>query len=140
MLLFFPKRSSMSPEDRKKLDVWLGPMYLPYKPKYQAFFEVVMLLRRLILAFALSMIPSSSTLQTFVVWLVLMVSSIIHLILRPYDTQPGRREGETDNQSSEAFSVRMSLSLLCCSSYRCHSWYYDFELWMSTTLTFLFGL
>ena len=98
MLLFFPKRSSMSPEDRKKLDVWLGPIYLPYKPKYQAFFEVVMLLRRLILAIALSMIPSSSTLQTFVVWLVLMVSAIIHLILRPYDTQPGRREGEIDCQ------------------------------------------
>ena len=31
MLLFFPKRSSMSPEDRQKLDVWLGPIYLPYK-------------------------------------------------------------------------------------------------------------
>ena len=28
----------------------------------------------------------------------LMVSLIIHLILRPYDTQPGRREGETDCQ------------------------------------------
>ena len=57
-----------------------------------------MLLRRLILAIALSMIPSSSTLQTFVVWLVLTVSGIIHLILRPYDTQPGRGEGETDCQ------------------------------------------
>ena len=98
MLLFFPKRSSMSPEDRKKLDVWLGPIYLPYKPKYQAFFEVVMLLRRLILAIALSMIPSSYSLQTFVVWLVLMVSAIIHLILRPYETPPGRREGPTDCQ------------------------------------------
>ena len=96
MLLFFPKRSFMSPEDRKKLDVWLGPIYLPYKPKYQAFFEVVMLLRRLILAIALSMIPSSYSLQTFVVWLVLMGSAIIHLILRPYETPPGRREGETD--------------------------------------------
>ena len=69
MLLFFPKRSSMSPEDRKKLDVWLGLIYLPYKPKCQAFFEVVMLLPRPILAIALSMIPPSSTLQTFVVWL-----------------------------------------------------------------------
>ena len=57
MLHFYPRRSSMSPEDRKKLDVWLGPIYLPYKPKNQAFFEVVMLLRRLILAIALSMIP-----------------------------------------------------------------------------------
>ena len=67
MLVFFPKRSSMTPEDRKKLDVWLGPIYLPYKPKYQAFFEVVMILRRLILAIALSMIPSSYSLQPFVV-------------------------------------------------------------------------
>ena len=98
MLFFFPKRSSMSFEDRKKLDVWLGPIYLPYRPKYQAFFEVVMILRRVVLAIALSMIPSSSTLQTFVVWFVLMVSAIIHLILRPYETPPGRREGETDYQ------------------------------------------
>ena len=96
MLLFFPKRSSMSPEDRKKLDVWLGPIYLPYKPKYQAFFEFVMLLRRLILAIALSMIPSSSTLQTFVVWVVLIASALIHLILRPYDTS--RRVGEADSE------------------------------------------
>ena len=96
MLLFFPKRSSMSPEDRKKLDVWLGPIYLPYKPKYQAFFEVVILLRRLSLAIALSMIPSSSTLQTFVVWVVLIASALIHLILRPYDTS--RRVGEADRE------------------------------------------
>ena len=85
----------MSPEDRKKLDVWPGPIYLPYKPKYQAFFEVVMLLRRLILAISLSMIPSSSSFQTFVVWVVL-ASAIIHLILRPYDTS--RRVGEADRE------------------------------------------
>ena len=96
MLHFYPRRSSMSPEDRKKLDVWPGPIYLPYKPKYQAFFEVVMLLRRLILAISLSMIPSSSSFQTFVVWVVLMASAIIHLILRPYDTS--RRVGEADRE------------------------------------------
>ena len=55
-----------------------------------------MLLRRLILAIALSMIPSSSTLQTFVVWVVLIASALIHLILRPYDTS--RRVGEADRE------------------------------------------
>ena len=84
----------MSPEDRKKLDVWPWPIYLPYKPKYQAFSEVVMLLRRLILAIALSIIPSSSTFQTLVVWVVLKASAVIHLILRPYDTK--RRVGEAN--------------------------------------------
>ena len=91
MLRFFPKRSSMSSEDRNKLDVWLGPVYLPYKPKYQPFFEMIMLVRRLILAIALSMIPSSSSLQTFVVWLVLMLSATVSLILRPYEKHSSRR-------------------------------------------------
>ena len=85
MFAFFRKREIMSPEDREKLDAWLGPVYLPYKPKYQHFFEVFMLLRRLLLATALSMISSSSSLQTFVVWLILMVSAILCLRLEPYD-------------------------------------------------------
>ena len=87
MFAFFRKREIMSPEDREKLDAWLGPVYLPYKPKYQHFFEIFMLLRRLLLAIALSMISPSSSLQTFVVWLILMVSAILCLRLEPYDNR-----------------------------------------------------
>ena len=87
MFAFFRRREIMSPEDREKLDAWLGPVYLPYKPKYQHFFEIFMLLRRLLLAIALSMISSSSSLQTFVVWLILMVSAILCLRLEPYDNR-----------------------------------------------------
>jgi len=85
MVVFFQKRDIMSPEDRQKLDAWLGPAYLPYKPKYQHFFEIFMLLRRLLLAIALSMISSSSSLQTFVVWLILMISAVPYLCLEPYN-------------------------------------------------------
>ena len=91
MFVFFRKRNIMNPEDRHKLDAWLGPVYLPYKPKYQPFFEIFMLLRRLLLAIALSMISSSSTLQTFVVWLILMVSAILYLRLEPYNQRPSNR-------------------------------------------------
>ena len=87
LVRFFPKRNVMSPEDRQKLDVWLGPVYLPYKPKYQQFFEIFMLIRRLTLAVALSII-SSSTLQTFLVWLVLMTSALIQICLQPYQKHP----------------------------------------------------
>ena len=87
MLAFFRRREIMSPEDQEKLDAWLGPVYLPYKPKYQHFFEIFMLLRRLLLAIALSMISSSSSLQTFVVWLILIVSAILCLRLEPYDNR-----------------------------------------------------
>ncbi|KAL9965498.1 hypothetical protein ACROYT_G029304 [Oculina patagonica] len=90
IFVFFRKRNIMSPEERQKLDAWLGPVYLPYKLKYQRYFEIFMLLRRLILAIALSIIPSSSTLQTFVVWLILMLSAMIHLRLQPYKEQRSR--------------------------------------------------
>ena len=91
MIRFFPRKRSVSLEDRKRLDAWLGPVYLPYKPKYQPYFEIFTLLRRLSLAFALSMMSSSSTLQTFVVSLVLMLSGIIHVCLQPYDKLPSYR-------------------------------------------------
>ena len=94
MFAFFRRREIMSPEDREKLDAWLGPVYLPYKPKYQHFFEIFMLLRRLLLAIALSMISSSSSLQTFVVWLILMVSAILCLRLEPYDNRSINRWGQ----------------------------------------------
>jgi len=97
LVRFFPKRNLMTPEDRKKLDLWLGPVYLPYKPKYQQYFEILMLIRRLILAVALSMI-SSSTLQTFLVWLVLMTSALIQICLQPYQNHPSNIDPPTSNE------------------------------------------
>ena len=100
MVRFFPKRNLMTPEDRKKLDVWLGPLYLPYKPKYQQYFEILMLVHRLILAVALSMI-SSSTLQTFIVWLVLVTSALILICLQPYQKHPSSTGPPTLNEQEK---------------------------------------
>ena len=117
MVVFFRKRNTMSPEDRQKLDAWLGPVYLPYKPKYQRFYEIFMLLRRLFLAIALSTIPSSSSLQTCVVWLILMVSAMIHLRLQPYkDTPSKRRAHENFFEPLVLFVLSMSFMLLRFSS------------------------
>ncbi|XP_078352237.1 uncharacterized protein LOC144636906 [Oculina patagonica] len=113
MFVFFRKRNKMSPEDRQKLDALLGPVYLPYKPNYQRYFEVFMLLRRLILAIALSMIPSSTTLQTFMVWLILMVSAMIHLRLQPYNERPCKPcTSEKFFEPLVLFVVSMSFMLL----------------------------
>ena len=117
MVVFFQKRNTMSPEDRQKLDAWLGPVYLPYKPKYQRYFESFILLRRLILAIALSMIPSSSTLQTFVVWLILMFSAMIHLRLQPYNERPSKQcTQENFFEPLVLFVLSMSFMLLRFSS------------------------
>ena len=104
MVRFLPKRNLMTPEDRKKLDVWLGPLYLPYKPKYQQYFEILMLIHRLILAVALSMI-SSSTLQTFIVWLVLMTSALIQICLQPYQKHPRSTGSPTLNEQEKRKST-----------------------------------
>ena len=113
MMVFFEKRKTMSPEDRQKLDSWLGPVYLPYKPKFQRYFEIAMLLRRLILAIALSMIPSSSTLQTFVVWLILMLSAMINLRLRPYKERSSKRYAQENFfEPLVLFVLSMSFMLL----------------------------
>ena len=115
---FFRKREIMSTEDRKKLDAWLGPVYLSYKPKYQHFFEIFMLLRRLLLAIALSMISSSSSLQTFVVWLILMVSAILCLRLEPYDNRSiNRWAQENVFEPLVLFVLSMSFMLVRFSAF-----------------------
>ena len=78
----------MSPEEVEKLHQWHGPAYSPYKPRYQQYFQVEMLLRRLLPAIALSIISSSSTLQTFVVGVILVGFAIIHLCFHPYKALP----------------------------------------------------
>ena len=87
MFFFFRKRNSMNPDEVQKLDTGLGPAYLPYKSRYQQYFEIVMLLRRLVLAIALSIISSSSSLQTLVVWLILVGFAIVHISLQPYNNR-----------------------------------------------------
>ena len=131
----------MSLEDRKKLDVWLGPVYLSYKPKYQPYFEIIMLLRRLILAIVLSMISSSSTLQTFLVWLVLMLSAITHLRLHPYEAHstPTAQEQRkrnvlggilTENVVEPAVLVVLSMSFMVLRFSVLDSSYAGFFVWV----------
>ena len=113
----------MSPEDREKLDTWLGPVYLPYKPRYQRYFEIVMLLRRLCLAIALSMISSSSTLQTVVVWLILMVFAVIHLCLKPYNDRSDLKfASENFFEPLVLFVLSMSFVLLRFSALESRSY------------------
>ncbi|KAJ7382425.1 hypothetical protein OS493_035074 [Desmophyllum pertusum] len=105
LFLFFRKRKNMSPEDRQKLDAWLGPVYLPYKPKYQLYFEIFMLFRRLSLAIALSMISSSSTLQTFVllssIFLFLLVTLATLVIWLLENGECNVSAGEDENSNDE---------------------------------------
>ena len=145
VLFFLKKGNDMTAEDREKLDAWLGPVYSPFKPRYQWYFEIVMLLRRVLLASALSMISSSSTLQTFVVWVILVCFAVIHLCLHPYDDSSYKFASENFFEPLVLLVLSMSFILLKFSAVENLMTYSAAYVWVvmivnSWTLLFLVGI
>ena len=130
----------MTAEDREKLDAWLGPVYSPFKPRYQWYFEIVMLLRRVLLASALSMISSSSTLQTFVVWVILVCFAVIHLCLHPYDDSSYKFASENFFEPLVLLVLSMSMLVLSMSMTYSAAYVWVVMIINSCTLLFLVGI
>ena len=85
-LLHFNKvarRHEMPQQDQESLDSWLGSIYLPYKEEFRSYFEIIFLLRRMLIAFALSLINRASSFQTVAVCFVLLVALCLQLSFRP---------------------------------------------------------
>ena len=78
------KRDKLTPQERETLDSWLGSIYLPYKKQCRSYFEILFLLRRMLIAFSLSFIPRASSFQTIAVCFVLLVSLCFQLLVRPF--------------------------------------------------------
>ena len=79
------KRDQLSPQEQDCLDSWLGSIYLPYKKAFRSYFEILFLLRRLLIAFSLSFIPRASSFQTIAVCFVLLASLCFQLLAKPFD-------------------------------------------------------
>ncbi|CAH3123257.1 unnamed protein product [Pocillopora meandrina] len=87
-LLHFNKvarRHEMPQQDQESLDSWLGSIYLPYKEEFRSYFEIIFLLRRMLIAFALSLINRASSFQTIAVCFVLLVALCFQLFFRPFN-------------------------------------------------------
>ena len=85
-LLHFNKvarRHEMPQQDQESLDSWLGSIYLPYREEFRPYFEIIFLLRRMLIAFALSLINRASSFQTIAVCFVLLVALCLQLSFRP---------------------------------------------------------
>ena len=63
---------------------WLSPLILPYKPKYREFLEVLMLLRRVSIAFLLALFPASTSMQTLGVTTVLLLAITFQASAKPF--------------------------------------------------------
>ena len=85
-LLHFNKvarRHEMPQQDQESLDSWLGSIYLTYKEEFRSYFEIIFLLRRMLIAFALPLINRASSFQTVAVCFVLLVALCLQLSFRP---------------------------------------------------------
>ena len=78
------KRDQLTSQEQETLDSWLGSIYLPYKKKCRSYFEILFLLRRMLIAFSLSFISRASSFQTIAVCFVLLVSLCFQLLVRPF--------------------------------------------------------
>ncbi|KAL9983637.1 hypothetical protein ACROYT_G005839 [Oculina patagonica] len=82
-------RDQLPPQEQETLDSWLGSIYLPYKKEFRSYFEIIFLVRRMLIAFSLSFIERSSSFQTIAVCFVLLVSLCFQLFFRPFiDSHP----------------------------------------------------
>ena len=78
------KRDQLALHEEETLDSWLGSIYLPDKKKFRSDIEILLLIRRLMIAFLLSFIPRSSYFQTIAVCFVLLVSLCFQLRFKPF--------------------------------------------------------
>lgn len=83
---YYCERDSMQPNEKELLDSWLGSIYLPYKQSVRHYFEVVAVLRKLLIALMMSIVPVTSSYHTLSVCLVLSLAIVISLSLTPYDS------------------------------------------------------
>ena len=78
------RRDQLLPEERETLDSWLGSLYLPYKKEFRSYFQIFLIVRRMLMAFALSFITRASSFQTIAVCFVLLASLCFQLFFRPF--------------------------------------------------------
>ena len=84
LVVYVRNRENLDVEEQQAVDNVLGSIFLPYKEQFRSYFEILFLLKRMLLAFFLSFIPQVSTFQTIAVSFVLLVFLCLQLLLWPY--------------------------------------------------------
>ncbi|KAL9952135.1 hypothetical protein ACROYT_G039345 [Oculina patagonica] len=79
------KKDQLPLQEQETLDSWLGYLYLPYKKEFRSYFEIFVIVRRMLIAFSLSFIARASSFQTIAVCFVLLISLCFQLFFRPFN-------------------------------------------------------
>ena len=82
---------------------WLSPLVAPYKPKYRGYVEVIMLMRRLLIAILMAAFPANSSLQIQCITILLLIAIIFQAVTRPY------KDPTTVTSNDEVYDDRLGL-------------------------------
>ena len=94
--LLFRHRHRLSNND-SPVCKWLSPLITPYKPKYRKYIEVVMLIRRLLIAILMTSFPANSSQQTQCIAILLILAIIFQAITRPFKNPTVVKREEEDS-------------------------------------------
>ena len=81
--LLYRHRSQLSDETSPVVK-WLSPLITPYKAKYRSFIEVIMVLRRLLIAILMTSFPSNASEQTQCIAILLIAAIIFQATAKPF--------------------------------------------------------
>lgn len=85
-------------DDDSDVSQWLGPLITPYKAKCRTYVEVVMVIRRLLIAILMTSFPENAPEQTQCIAVLLIVAIIYQALGRPFKNPTEQKlNGENGN-------------------------------------------
>ena len=96
-LIFLPllyKNRHKIKENSNYTDKWLGSLYKLFKPHYRMYAKPLMMTLRLLIAMAMTVIPSNSMFQTISIVMLLLIAIVIETHTKPYKGYLGKVEVE----------------------------------------------
>ena len=100
--LLFRNRMNLLDENSPNCN-WLSPLIAPYKPKYRGYVEVVMLMRRLLIAILMAAFPDNSSLQIQCITTILLIAIIFQAVTRPF------KDPTTVKSNNDVYDDRLGL-------------------------------
>ena len=101
-------------DDTSHVNIWLSPLIAPYKPNYKAYIEVLMLLRRLLIAMLMTSFPTNSALQIQCITMLLLSAIVFQAITRPFKNPREMISGDERCKGGLGLENGVDISMLSC--------------------------
>eukprot|EP00794_Sanderia_malayensis_P020528 gene20528-22547_t len=114
--LLYKHRNKLNDKD-STVHLWLGTLYLAYKPKYRAYMEIVLIIRRLVIALLLTVMQERAQLQTILIATTLIICIVFQALAKPFallqKTHRSSQEFNLKSKNDNGLENSLELFMLC---------------------------